>query len=439
MRENRVPGVAIALLESGKVVHLKGFGAADRLGRKVTPQIPFQIASVTKSFTSLIVLQLEREGKLRLNDSVTKYIPWFETSKLKQASKITIRNLLQHNSGLSTFAGNQTQNSVYRGADATQLAVKKLVGTKLVNEPGEGFNYSNANYHLATHLIELLESKPFEQVISERVLMPLEMKNSYVQIPVAESQEEAIGFPHWFGFPLERKFILGRMKMGDGGLSASAEDMAAYVAAVSETSARVISPEMKRKLLNPEFNNASYALGWEIWRLDGDDLFEHSGSNGGFASSIGFIEPSPEKNGIGFVILSNASSALYGDFVPNLRRVILDKDPLHAEPNTINLASLIVLYSGILVLVFFLYRAIFRQGAKTFRLRLLIAPTALLAFSYLNAFAIPLMNKISLLGIYPFFPDLAVGLIGNATLAFLLALMKMAHLIGLYKENEAEK
>ena len=56
MRENRVPGVAIALLESGKVVHLKGFGAADRLGRKVTPQIPFQVASVTKSFTSLLSL-----------------------------------------------------------------------------------------------------------------------------------------------------------------------------------------------------------------------------------------------------------------------------------------------------------------------------------------------------------------------------------------------
>ena len=367
---------------------------------------------------------------------MTKYIPWFETSKPKQSSKITIRNLLQHNSGLSTIAGNQTQNSVYRGADATQVAVKKLIGTKLLNEPGEGYNYSNANYHLATHLIELLEGKPFEQVVSERILMPLEMKNSYVQIPIAESEEEAIGFPHWFGFPVERKFILGRMKMGDGGISSSAEDMAAYVAAVSKANARVMSPEMRRKLLNPEFNNASYALGWEIWNLDDDDLFEHSGSNGGFASSIGFIQPSPEKNGIGFVILSNASSALYGDFVPSLRRVILDKEPLSAGPNTVNLASLVVLYSGILILVFLLYRAIVKQGAKTFRLRLLIAPIVLLALTYINAFAIPSMNKINLLGIYPFFPDLAVGLIGNAILALVLALVKSAHIIGISKREK---
>ena len=429
MSDNRVPGTSIALIESGKIVYIKGYGVADSSGTKVTPETPFQLASITKSFTALLMVQLEEEGKLQLSDSVTQYISWFETSKPKQANSITLRHLLQHNSGLSNAVGNLSQNSSYRGADATELAVKKLLHAQLLFEPGAGFHYSNANYHLATHIIELLEKKPFEQVMLERILVPLGMKNSYVQMTNNETKKEASGFPHWFGFPIERPFILGRMKMGDGGMTASAEDLATYLIAVANAETSVISKGMRAKLLNTEFNSAEYGLGWSVITNDDGLLYEHSGGNGGFSSYFGFTDATSKRDDIGFVILSNSSSSLYDRFAYDLRSVILNKEPVPAKPNMFNLVSLIWLYIGSVILMFVLYREIFRPKIRQFNLKLIIAPVVLLCLSYFNAFTVPSMNGINLLSIFPFFPDLMVGLLGFSVLTLILALVKIGRLI----------
>jgi len=429
MAENRVPGASVALIESGKIVHIKGYGVADGAGTKVTPDTPFQLASITKSFTALLMLQLEQEGKLKLSDSVTQHIPWFETSTPGQASSITLRHLLQHNSGLSRAVGNLSQNSTYRGADATELAIKKLLNTQLLFEPGAKFHYSNANYHIATHIIELLEKKPFEQVMAKRILEPLGMKNSYVQFSNNGAKKEASGFPHWFGFPIERPFILGRMKMGDGGMTASAEDLATYLMAVSSAETSVISKNMRDKLLSSEFNTAKYGLGWNVLTVDEIPLYEHDGGNGGFSTYFGFTDPTPKRNATGFVILSNSTSALYDRFAYDLRSLILNKEAKSVAPNTFNLLILIWLYGGIVVLLFVAYRNMFKHKPRKFSLKLLITPIVLLSFSYLNTFTVPAMNGINLLSIYPFFPDLTVGLGVFSLLAFIVALIKIVRIV----------
>src|SRR5690606_15503840 len=157
MSDEKIPGVAIALIESGKVAYIKGFGVADAEGREVTAQTPFQIASMTKSFSATLILLLEQDGKLSLDDLVIEHLPWFKTSDKALSDRITIRHLLQHNSGFTTKSGNYTQNSTYRGANATELSVRRLSSAQLNAEPGTRREDSNSNYHVVSHIVEVIE------------------------------------------------------------------------------------------------------------------------------------------------------------------------------------------------------------------------------------------------------------------------------------------
>ncbi len=424
MAENKVPGVAVALIEGGGVVYQKGFGVADGNGNLVTSQTPFQLASVTKTFTALLVVQLEADGKLLLSDYIIKHIPWFRTTDKSLSDQITIRHLLQHNSGLTTRSGNWTQNTTYRGQDATELSVKKLLDTRLHSPPGEVFQYSNSNFHILSHLIEVVEGKPFEEVMYERILAPMKMHDSFVQITDRKTPVPAVGFPHWFGHPIERSFILGRMKMGDGGMVASVEDMGQYVIEMATGGLGVVSKEMRDNLLNAEQNSINgYALGWELKAFKNGLLYQHDGANGGFGSMLGFSDAAGFENGIGFVILSNASSALYDQFVWGLREVILGAEPLPNRINKVNLVFLIAMYLSIFLLLYAIYSRKKKRQSLSFKFTHLIWPSMLLSFSYFMGYIIPAMFKINLLSIYPFFPDLAVGLIGCALLSLLLALL----------------
>lgn len=425
MKEEAIPGAAVALIENGRIVYKRGFGKADDEGAVVTSQTPFQLASITKSFSALLVLQLENEGKLALSDRVVEHIPWFSTANQSLSDQITIRNLLQHNSGFTTGSGNFSQNSTYRGDDATELSVRELDTTELHSQPGTRYEYSNSNYHVVSHLVELLEGKRFEQVMAERILQPLNMQNSFVQIAEHEVQKPAVGFPHWFGYPIEREFTLGRMKMGDGGLVASVEDLAAYLLEVAYGELDIVTLDMRKNLLSAEQNNAAYGLGWEVYSNQGQQFYEHGGTNGGFNNLMGFSDATDQRGKVGFVILTNYSSALHDQFIWNLRRVILDNAPHSKRFNMVNLTSLITLYITTFLLIFFLYRTVKQSPPVVINSKVFITPTLLLLFSYTMAYIVPAMNKINLLSIYPFFPDLAVGLIACALLSFVLSILKL--------------
>jgi CubicO group peptidase (beta-lactamase class C family) len=98
----RLPGLALCIVHGDQVVHLRGFGHADPSGRPVTPQTPFLLASTTKSFTALAVMQLVEAGKVDLDAPVQRYLPWFRLADPAASARITVRHLLNHTSGLAT-------------------------------------------------------------------------------------------------------------------------------------------------------------------------------------------------------------------------------------------------------------------------------------------------------------------------------------------------
>jgi len=100
MKQTRMPGVALGVVKADEIVHLKGFGKADSSGRAVRPQTPFIIGSLSKSFTALAIMQLVEAGKLELDAPVQRYLPWFRVADEEASARITVRELLNHTSGL---------------------------------------------------------------------------------------------------------------------------------------------------------------------------------------------------------------------------------------------------------------------------------------------------------------------------------------------------
>ncbi|MEL7451822.1 MAG: serine hydrolase domain-containing protein, partial [Pseudomonadota bacterium] len=235
-----IPGASIGVVQQDKVVHLRGFGQIGHAAEPVTPQTPFQLASLTKSFTALVVLQLAAEGHLSIDDPVVAHMPYFQTADPRASRQITIRHLLNHRSGITTLDGNRYQRTRYRGADATGRAVRRLASAKLQAPPGARFQYSNANYATLAHLIETLEQEPLEDVLERRVFSPLGMANTYAQVPRKPVAAPAKGHLQWFGLAREDHIIAGRMMMGAGGVVSSAEDMAKYLIALSAQDPRIV-------------------------------------------------------------------------------------------------------------------------------------------------------------------------------------------------------
>ena len=126
MDAQRIPGLALGIVEGDRIVHMRGFGKADESGRAVSPQTPFVIGSLSKSVTALAIMQLVEAGKVDLDAPVQRYIPWFRVADERASAQITVRHLLNQTSGLSTKTGRSFQGSGDTSDDALEQAVRKL-------------------------------------------------------------------------------------------------------------------------------------------------------------------------------------------------------------------------------------------------------------------------------------------------------------------------
>jgi len=124
MRDLRIPGLALGIAKGDRIVHLKGFGVADPSGRAVTPQTPFHIASISKSFTALAVMQLVEAGALDLDAPVQRYLPAFRVADPDAAARITVRQLMTQTSGFARASENVFLGGSDTSADALERRVR---------------------------------------------------------------------------------------------------------------------------------------------------------------------------------------------------------------------------------------------------------------------------------------------------------------------------
>lgn len=165
----------VGITSAGKIQYLDGMGIADRrFNNKINDQTKFKICSITKTFTTVIALQLMEEGKLRLDASIGTYLPEYTG---EGQDKVNIHHLLTYSSGIPNCEGNLGMG-VYQREITTDGFIKSYCSGKLEFEPGSRFNYDNGAFIMLGRIIEKLSGKPFSEILFERILKPLAMKNT---------------------------------------------------------------------------------------------------------------------------------------------------------------------------------------------------------------------------------------------------------------------
>jgi CubicO group peptidase (beta-lactamase class C family) len=131
MQAAHIPGLALSVVRGNQVVYLKRYGIAGPDGRGVTPQTPFILGSTSKSFTALAIMQLVEAGKIDLDAPVTQYLPWFRTADEAASARITVRDLLNQDSGLPVYAGHEGFSENDQRDTALENGIRQLTGVRL--------------------------------------------------------------------------------------------------------------------------------------------------------------------------------------------------------------------------------------------------------------------------------------------------------------------
>jgi CubicO group peptidase (beta-lactamase class C family) len=290
MLKHGLPGVALAVVEDGEIVYLKGYGTAGN-GKPMTPQTQMFIGSQSKSFTALAIGQLTEQGKLDPNAPVQTYIPWFRVADEAASRRITINHLLHHTSGLS-----DSGYGVVLPVDATsEQAVRSLAVARLTAPVGTKHQYFNLGYSVLSYVIELVSGESYSDYIQNHIFDPLHMDTSTAAPSTAEGLSQ--GYSRLFGFPFPMEQRVPAYGVGEGYIVSTAEDMARYAITFMNKGGGVISPVGMRKILTP--GAGSYGMGWYI--VDGGSKIFHGGANETFRTDVN-IYPFKDR---AFVILSN--------------------------------------------------------------------------------------------------------------------------------------
>lgn len=433
MSASTVPGLAVILFDNDAITYANAFGIADNENSPVTLDTPFQVASVSKSFTSLLIVQLAAEGQLDLDGPIINYLPSFRTADSEAWQAITVRHVLSHRSGLSTLDGNRLQSGNYRGTDALERAVKTLRKAKLTSTPGQQLEYSNANYMIAAAMIESLTGQRFETVMTERIFKPLGMNHSYVQVSNGADLKESMGFRQWFGIPVAQRSIPGRAYMGAGGVTTSAKDLAVYVKAIANKDTRIVPAQLADDLTSPQGNGLQdeeqYGLGWMLYDINEDKFVHHAGLNGGFTAHVGFFS----KGKRGGVVLVNQSGMLQADVAGAVLRKGLGIPTGASRPSKGQHMTIWGMLATAAVLAFSFILSTLRFSAYARRVkhvnvfRRVLPALGLFALAFFLAFMIPRMQGITLSGLKVFFPDIWLCLAISALISVLWGLTRLIY------------
>lgn len=313
MQRLHIPGASLAIIEGNMIVYQQGFGKARPNGEVPTPETPFLIGSLTKSITAMAIMQLVEAGKVELDAPVQRYLPWFHIADLQASAKMTVRHLLNQTSGLPLLPS-LAQNSFYEGSDAIEREVRKLSTLKIKNAVGEKCEYSNLNYDILGLIIQVVSGKSYEEYVQEHIFNPLKMSRSYTSKKDAKQNGLAVGYRHWFSFPIATPNMpYPRSYLPSGQLISCTEDLAHFLIAhlnkgrydnkqiLSAAGIDVMHRGAKELTMMGQ-SGGLYGMGWFDENLGKLKTYYHGGNVPDFSSFAGIIPD--QKRGI--VILFNA-------------------------------------------------------------------------------------------------------------------------------------
>ncbi|WP_394191483.1 serine hydrolase [Pseudoalteromonas atlantica] len=296
-------GIAVAIIENGQVSFINVGVANKETAQEIDQNTLFEIGSVSKVMTSTALATFVDEGTLKLSDPVQNYLPKSVKLPMKNDKAITFESLASHRSGLPRLPSNmQFSNPLNPYVDyTTEMMYEFLNQYTLPREVGESPEYSNLAVGLLGHTLAKIDDMNYEQMLMQRVLKPLKMKDTFVDVPKSALTRRSKG--HNGNLETTDYWQLPAMA-GAGAVVSDATDMALYLKANMQQNELASAIKLTHQP-TAEFGNSltKVGLGWIIQGTADGDVYMHNGQTGGFASFIGF-NPTSHK---GIVILSNTS------------------------------------------------------------------------------------------------------------------------------------
>jgi CubicO group peptidase (beta-lactamase class C family) len=320
MEKHDRPSTAIGLIRDGKIIYAKGFGTLSRNSdQPVTAESIFQIASVSKMFTGILVSKLIEEGKLDLNENVTTYLNGILTEQSKKEfAEITLAHLMQHKAGIpnygcSVYLKSKENGDFWEKGYSEEELIKDINKMKLDFQPGSDFAYSNSGYAIVGYILERVTRKSYGELIETYITGPYEMQNTVVDLN--DEQKEFIATPYPPDNPqlATRHSNWGKVTPGTG-LFSTVDDLLKLMLLQLDA----YQQHEKMNKMGPlvltnrsgldnemEFN---YGLGFfERKGPNGETIYQHDGDADGYAI---FFTISPANN-IGKVLITSSGGSWF--------------------------------------------------------------------------------------------------------------------------------
>jgi len=290
MREQRIPGLALAVLRDGKVVKGQGYGLANvELNVAVKPETVFQTGSVGKQFTAAAVMMLVEEGKVGLDDKLSKYL----AGTPEVWKDVTVRNLLTHTSGITDYTDSEYTKAgglINLRGDYTEAELyQKLIQLPLNFETGTKWKYSNTGYVLLGFLIHKVTGEFYGDFLQERIFRPLGMSSTRIISEADIVPNRSSGYELVKGEIKNQEWVSATLNTtADGALYTNVLDLEKWDAALytERLLKRASFEQMWTPVRLKDGKTYPYGFGWFLNEANGHRLIEHDGAWQGFTMNI---------------------------------------------------------------------------------------------------------------------------------------------------------
>ena len=325
----RIPGLAVAIVQNGRVLSARGYGVTDTLRPEpIDAHTVFRLASLSKSFAGTLAGILAEEGVVDLAQPVTRYVPGFRLSSPDSTARLTVGNVLSQSTGLTRNAFDRDIEGNAQYADVRG----KLAAAPLRCAPGACYSYQNVAFSLIGDVVHATTGRYYEDNVQSRILKPLGMDDASLGLDgIVRSPRWAK--PHvraaggWRSLmPKPTYYRLGPA----AGVNASIRDMAQYLLAQTGHRPDVLNARLLSNIHTPRVDTptelrgsnwrrerlsaAGYGLGWRVYRYGGHAMYFHGGAVQGYRAAMALL---PDRD-LGVAILWNSESSLPSGLLPTI-------------------------------------------------------------------------------------------------------------------------
>ncbi len=314
----------VLVSDHDKVIFKKGYGLANREWNiPNTPDVKFRLGSITKQFTSMLIMQQVANGSIKLDRHISDYLPYY---RQETGAKVTISQLLSHTSGIPSYTDDpKFFADVSRNYYAVDDFVEKFCSGDLQFEPGTKFHYDNSGFFILGAILERVTGKTYEALLREKILVPLGMKDSGYDHYADILPKRASGYQQELASAVNAPYLDMALPYAAGSLYSTVEDLYKWDQALYTK--KLVRNDLKQKLFTPNLEN--YGYGWDIRVIPADEpgggqtMISHGGGINGFNTL--------EQRLVGdhdlIVIFNNTPGADLGEMAKGIRAILYGQEP----------------------------------------------------------------------------------------------------------------